>query len=42
MWTVPLKAKDKPSALIDEADTAHEASQISRHGPSRRGHYVRR
>ncbi|WP_278184803.1 hypothetical protein [Mycobacterium kubicae] len=42
MWTVPPKAKDKPSALTDAADTAHEAIQISRHRPGRRGEYVRR
>ncbi|ETW21403.1 type II toxin-antitoxin system Phd/YefM family antitoxin [Mycobacterium gastri] len=33
MWTVPLKAKDKLSALVGEADIAHDAIQISRHGP---------
>ncbi|WP_454560731.1 hypothetical protein [Mycobacterium haemophilum] len=42
MWTVPLKAKDKLSELVDEADAAHEAIQISCQGPGRRGHYVRR
>jgi len=33
MKTVPLtEAKDKLSALIDEADTTHEIIQITRHG----------
>ncbi|GFG63540.1 hypothetical protein MKUB_10300 [Mycobacterium kubicae] len=42
MWTVSQKAKDKPSALTDAAASAHKAIQISRHGPGRRGQYVRR
>jgi prevent-host-death family protein len=33
MRTVPLtEAKDKLSALVDEADTTHEIIQITRHG----------
>jgi prevent-host-death family protein len=33
MKTVPLtEAKDKLSALVDEADTTHEIIQITRHG----------
>jgi prevent-host-death family protein len=31
--TIPLtEAKDKLSALVDEADTTHEIIQITRHG----------
>ena len=33
MKSVPLtEAKDKLSALVDEADTTHEIIQITRHG----------
>lgn len=33
MRTVPLsEAKDKLSALVEEADTTHEIIQITRHG----------
>ena len=33
MKTVPLsEAKDKLSALVDEADTTHEIVQITKHG----------
>lgn len=33
MKTVPLtEAKDKLSALVDEADTTHEIIRITRHG----------
>lgn len=33
MRTVPLtEAKDKLSALVDEADTTHEIIRITRHG----------
>jgi prevent-host-death family protein len=33
MRSVPLsEAKDKLSALVDEADTTHEIIQITRHG----------
>lgn len=33
MKTIPLtEAKDKLSALVDEADTTHEIIQITRHG----------
>lgn len=33
MRTVPLsEAKDKLSALVEEADTTHEVIQITRHG----------
>ena len=33
MKTVPLtEAKDKLSALVDEAETTHEIIQITRHG----------
>lgn len=33
MRTVPLsEAKDKLSALVDEADSTHEIIQITRHG----------
>lgn len=33
MKTVPLtEAKDKLSALVEEADTTHEIIQITRHG----------
>ena len=33
MKTVPLtEAKDRLSALVDEADTTHEVIQITRHG----------
>lgn len=33
MRTVPLtEAKEKLSALVDEADTTHEIIQITRHG----------
>jgi antitoxin YefM len=33
MKTIPLsEAKDKLSALVDEADTTHEIVQITKHG----------